>query len=287
MVEEQLDTVRRVSRRLRDLVEPIAANVYFAPEARAAYQRLGIENYGAGYFTSRGACLGHVPGHVVAAAFGVFNPEIVVPAVAEGWSKTDVGSILAAREHGAVASLERILGGTPDGMGRATEVLQRAGDAATVGGHPLFAGLSSMGYPGTPLGDLWRSADLVREHRGDSHNAAWVAHGVDAVEITLLTELWWRVPLRSYVFTRGWAQEQVDAAVERLESVGVVADGALTETGTDLRASIEHSTDRGERAVVEALGDDADELFAILEPMAKAIVAAGGYPTDPSTLTRR
>ena len=109
MGEDQVDSVRRVSRRLRDLVEPLAANVYFAPEARAAYQHLGIEDYGAGYFTSRGACLGHVPGHVVAAAFGVFNPDVVVPAVAEGWSKTDVGSILAAREQGAVASLERIL----------------------------------------------------------------------------------------------------------------------------------------------------------------------------------
>ena len=93
MGEDQVDSVRRVSRRLRDLVEPLAANVYFAPEARAAYQHLGIEDYGAGYFTSRGACLGHVPGHVVAAAFGVFNPDVVVPAVAEGWSKTDVGSI--------------------------------------------------------------------------------------------------------------------------------------------------------------------------------------------------
>ena len=287
MGEDQVDSVRRVSRRLRDLVEPLAANVYFAPEARAAYQHLGIEDYGAGYFTSRGACLGHVPGHVVAAAFGVFNPDVVVPAVAEGWSKTDVGSILAAREQGAVASLERILGGEPAGLRRATELLRRAADAAPVGGRPLFAGLSSLGFPGTPLGDLWRAADLVREHRGDSHNAAWVAHGVDAIEITLLTELWWHIPLRSYVYTRGWDQEQVDAAVARLESVGAMAGDTLTDQGQDLRASIEHSTDRGERAVVEALGDDAGELFGILEPMAKAIVAAGGYPTDPSTLTRR
>ena len=42
---------------------------------------------------------------------------------------------------------------------------------------------------------------------------------------------------------------------------------------------MEASTDLGERDIVAALGDDADELFTILEPMAKAIVAGGGYPS--------
>ena len=39
--------------------------------------------------------------------------------------------------------------------------------------------------------------------------------------------------------------------------------------------------------VVDALGDDADELLALLEPWAKAVVDSGGYPSDPSKLTRR
>ena len=36
-----------------------------------------------------------------------------------------------------------------------------------------------------------------------------------------------------------------------------------------------------------AIGDDADELFAWLAPWSKAIVDSGGYPADPSSLTRR
>jgi hypothetical protein len=76
------------ARRLRNAVEPVAAGVYFAPEAHAAYAALGfagspISQDGVarpdlkGYFTSRGACMGQVPGEVVAAAFGCFNPKVV------------------------------------------------------------------------------------------------------------------------------------------------------------------------------------------------------------------
>jgi hypothetical protein len=280
-----MDEVRAVSRRLRDLVEPIAANVYFAPEAGTAYKELGL-SYIPGYFCSRGACMGQVPGQVVVAAFGVFNPDIVVPAVEEGWSKTDAPTILDARRRGATASLARLLGDDPAGIERATELLRRAADAASGEGRPIFSGLRSLGWPGDPLGDMWRAADLVREHRGDSHTCAWVSQGVSPVEITLLTELWWRMPLRSYVSTRGWTPEQIDAAVESLEARGWVKEGAFTPDGEEVRGSIEAATDEGERAVVTALGDDAAELLALLEPWAKAIVAGGGYPSDPSTQTR-
>src|SRR5215217_5355584 len=104
--------IRQISRRLRDLVEPIAANVYFAPEAQAAYATLRL-GYLPGYFCSRGACMGQVPGEVVVAAFGVFNPAIVLPAVDEGWAKTDAATILEARRLGATTALTRILG-APD-----------------------------------------------------------------------------------------------------------------------------------------------------------------------------
>ncbi len=80
------------ARRLRDALEPLAGGVYVAPEAYAAYVALGFDGPIKGedgavrpepkaYFTSRGACMGRVSGEVVAAAFGCFNPEVVVPAV--------------------------------------------------------------------------------------------------------------------------------------------------------------------------------------------------------------
>src|SRR3954470_16771515 len=96
----------------------------------AAYEELGL-SYLPGYFCSRSACMGQVAGEVVVSAFGVFNPAIVIPAVDEGWSKTAPRTILDARERGATASLARLLGDEPAGAERATELLRRAGEAAT------------------------------------------------------------------------------------------------------------------------------------------------------------
>src|SRR6266516_762213 len=128
--------LRTVSRRLRDLVEPIAANVYFAKEAGALYKDLGL-GYMPGYFCSRSACMGDVTGEVVVATFGVFNPAIVLPAIEEG-RKVSVEDILDARQRGAIAALNRILEGVPDGIDRATELLTRAGDACTCEGHAIY-----------------------------------------------------------------------------------------------------------------------------------------------------
>jgi hypothetical protein len=278
---------RPMARRLRDAVEPIAANVYFAPEAQAAYGELGL-SYLPGYFCSRGACLGGAPGEVITAAFAVFNPDIVIPAVTEGWSHTDAPSILAARQQGATASLTRLLVDSSVAgavaVGRATELLRRAGGAGTVEGRPLFAGLRSLGWPGDPVGDLWRAADLVREHRGDCHTAGWVAAGVDAVEITLLTSAWWGVPVRSYIRTRGWTSEQIETAITALTDRNLLDGDALTPEGREFRLAIEDTTDLGVTLVMDALGEDAVELCELLEPWARTIVAAKGYPVDPSKL---
>jgi hypothetical protein len=281
------DRVREVSRRLRDAAEPLAASVYFAPEPREAYAELGVTSYGAGYFCSRSAPMGRLTGAAVAAVFAVFAPALVERAVTKGWSITEPAPLLAARERGAIAALRRMLGDRPGGAERATALLRRAAEAAPLAGRPLFAGLRGLGWPGDPVGDLWRAADLVREHRGDGHVHAWTAAGVDAVEITVLTELWWGVPVGSYAPTRGWSTAEVDAAAARLRDRGLAGDGGFTDEGRALRASIEDATDRGERTLVDALGDDADEVLALLEPLAATVVEAGGYPVHPSAVSRR
>ena len=78
------------------------------------------------YFTSRGARMGQVAGEVVAAAFGCFNPKVVVPAVEAGWQVTNWQAILQARERAATRMLARVLGDEPEGLGRVTELLHRA-----------------------------------------------------------------------------------------------------------------------------------------------------------------
>jgi hypothetical protein len=279
-------------RLLIEVLEPLAANVYFAPEVHAEYQRLGFDASpgqrngvafpdGVAYFTSRGACLGTVPGDVVAAAFGVFNPAVVVPAVAEGWKRADRTEILAARQAGAVGSLRRLLGDAPAGLERATRLLRRGSEAADVAGRSLFAGLRSLGWPDEPTADFWRAADLLREHRGDCHIAAWLAHDFDAVEIGIVTDLWRGLPFKSWVRSRAWSEEQLDAGAERLRERGYLAGDQLTAAGRAERDDIEADTDRLVSRVMAAIGDDLEELLGLLRPWRDAILAGGGYPRFP------
>jgi hypothetical protein len=290
------DDLSKRARRLANAIEPVVGQVYFSPECHERYAALGFNGSpaaadgvalpdGPAYFTSRGSVMGQVPGEVVAAAFAVFNPAVVVPAVAFGWTLTDAATIAAARTEGAVAQLSRILGPKPEGVDRARDLLVQAATPLRPEGKPLFAGVLSLGYPGEPLADLWHAGDLLREHRGDAHTAAWTEAGFDATEIGLLTELFWGLPPRTYVRSRAWSNDELDAAESRLVERGLLADGAFTDEGRARREAVEAATDRQMRPAVEALGAEIDELLAIIEPWGDAIKDAGGYLKSTISLT--
>ena len=275
--------------------------VYFSPECHAAYAALGFDPSpgdasgvalpdGAAYFTSRGSVMGQVHGTVVAAAFGVFNPAVVVPAVTYGWTLTDATTICTARTDGALAQLRRILGDEPDGLHRVVQLLLTAIEPLRPYGKPLFAGISALPMPEPPLGVAWHLGDMLREYRGDAHIAAWSGGGFDPPEIGLLTELYWGLPARSYVRTRAWTSDDLDAAQERLRSRGLLeADGsAMTEAGWAAREAVEVQTDQMCRPLTDALGEDGEELVALLAPWGAEIRAQGGYlPSGPHDLAER
>lgn len=284
-------TLSARARQLGSVIEPLTGQVYFSPECHANYEALGFDASsgssngvalpdGPAYFTSRGSVMGQVPGEVVAAAFAVFNPEVVVPFVQLGWSRTDAATICAARDDGAIAQLRRILGDEPEGLDRANDLLARAVAPLRPEGRPLYAGLRAQPLPDSKIGALFRRGDMLREYRGDSHTAAWISADVDATEIGLLSELYWGLPMRSYSRTRAWTNDQFDAAQERLRDRGWVDDTGFTDEGRAAREAIEVRTDAQMRPAIAALGDDAEELFAILTPWGAAVRAGLGYLTS-------
>ncbi len=293
-------TAPTAERRLGGALEPVIGQIYFAPEAHDGYVALGFEPSvhragdvqlpdGPAYFTSRGSVMGQVSGQVIASAFAVFNPDVVVPCVDFGWTLTDADTICTARDAGALGQLERILSSAPAGRQRVEELLRRATEEIALEGRPLAAGITRLVDPDHPLGVIWRRGDLLREFRGDSHTAAWISAGFDAVEIGLLTELFWRLPPRSYARTRGWTDEHFDAASERLRSRGLIdASGSFTAAGRAAREAIERVTDEQMEPVMRRLGNDADELIALLEPWGRDIRSAGGYlSSGPHDLASR
>jgi hypothetical protein len=281
---------------LANAIEPVVGQVYFSPECHEEYVALGfspspaaVEGValpdGPAYFTSRGSLLGQVPGELVASAFAVFNPEIVVPCVEQGWALTDAPTICEARTRGAVAQLVRILGEKPDGIDRANELLAKAVTPLRPEGKPLYAGVLAQGLPGDPMGDFWRQGDQLREYRGDAHTAAWTVAGFDATEIGLLTELFWGIPSRTYIRSRAWSDAQLDAAEARLEARSLLEGAEFTEKGRAARGEVELNTDLQMRPAIEALSDDFDELAGIIEPWSAAVRDAGGYLKSTISLT--
>ena len=296
MMSEPRDAKSTISRTLRDRIEPLIGQVYFSPECHAAYVELGFAPSpatsngvalpeGTAYFTSRGSLMGQVPGEVVAAGFGVFNPAAIVPAVTFGWTLTDAVTICAARHHGAVAQLERILGDRPTGIDRAVELMRRACAPLEPNGKPLFAGAQSQPWPDDPLGQFFVAGDQLREFRGDAHTAAWTAAGLNGPEIGIVSERYSGIAPRTYVRTRAWGTKRLDAAERRLGELGWLDGDGLTATGRAEREAIEVATDRQMAPALDALGNDIDELLEIITPWGRSVVDAHGYLGGVTDLT--
>jgi hypothetical protein len=273
------------ARRMRDLVEPLAAAVYFAPEAQQRYEALGL-NYVEGYFGSRSACLGTVPWRVVSGVFAAFKPSVVERAMAGVHAKTDPQALLEARLAGARDQIVRMAGAPTDDFLVAADLLLEVTDGLDGSGRALYSALAGLPVPGRddPAGRLWRAADLVREHRGDGHIAAWLPH-FDSAEVTVLTEPWWGIEPGSYAWTRGWDADDIASARARLVDRGLLDEAAgITEAGRALREQVEDTTDLAAREVIVRLGDRIGELFTMLDPLSKAMLGQDGYPVRRSEL---
>ncbi len=107
------------ARRMFGLVEPIGLIPYAAGEPAEALLALGLRNYWDTYFAGRAAPLGRAPAEVVHAIFYNFAPGEAARHIPRVWDLITPEAALAARQHGCVAALRRILGGLAEAPGLA------------------------------------------------------------------------------------------------------------------------------------------------------------------------
>jgi len=229
---------------------------------------------------SRACVLGEPDGGVVAAAFGVFEPRLIRRLYDAARRACGLAEIRAAREQGAVTALRAVLA-HPERAAGVTRALRRGVAAGGTSGRPLFAGLAGLPWPKGELAQLFHACATLRELRGDSHLAACVAAGLTGLEANLLTELQAGWAPQSYTGTRGWPPDAMNQATARLRERGLVADGALTPGGAELRASLEESTDGQLAGVVAAIGPALDDILPSLREWSQQIIDHGWYPPDP------
>jgi hypothetical protein len=267
------------ARALRDAIEPIATICYWSEPAYDAYCAKGLD-FLTGYVWGRACVLGEPEATVVASAFGVFEPGLIASLYDAGRAACSLADVRSAKESGAVAALQHVLSGIEE-VEAVVAVLQRAVAAADPTGRALHSGLAALPWPQEPLGRLWHACAVLREHRGDGHLAACVAAGLSGLEANLLTEAQVGWTPFSYTGSRGWSPEAMTEASARLAERRLLADGALTQTGTQLRDSLERTTDATVAAAVAAAGPELSDAVAALDEWSQRIVDAGWFPPDP------
>ncbi len=267
------------ARRLHRLVEPIHLVTYLSDEPDVALMALGLRNTWDAYFAGRAAPLGRVPAEVVHAVFYNFADGEVARHVPRVWEITTPADALAARERGSVAALRRILGDLADapGLARAADLATRAATSAPTEGRALYAALRTMPVPEEPVARLWHAATLLREHRGDGHNAALVAEGIGGTEAHVLHALSEGIPANTFGRVHHLPADRLARVVDGMAARGLIdASGWLSDAGREIKGRIESITDDLAAVAYSRLErDELDQLIADLEPISAALDAAG------------
>jgi hypothetical protein len=267
------------ARRLHKLVEPIHLVTYFSDEPTDALLALGLRNYWDGYFAGRAAPLGRVPAEVVDAVFYNFARGEVARHIPRVWDTATPEAALAAREQGSVAALRRILGDLADtpGLARAAGLATKAATSAPTQGRALYAALRALPPPDEPVARLWHAATLLREHRGDGHNAALVAAGIGGTQAHVLHALSENIPAHKFGRIHHLPADQLAKVVDEMQARGLIdACGWLSDAGQATKDRIESLTDDLAAPAYSGLEPgELGQLIADLEPISAALAAAG------------
>ena len=275
-----------VARDLWQLYEPLHAVTYFAPEARAAFESVGLRGFWRGYFAGRAAPLGAVPAAPVTALFFSFAPAMVARALPDVWQRASPEQALAARLEGAVAALRAVLPPEPARWAEAADLLEVAAQAAVTDGRALGAANAALPRPAGPLARLWHAATVLREHRGDGHIAALVHAEVNGCQALVLRDALYggREQLQP---NRGWTDGEWEAATRTLADRGLLdRAGRPTAAGEATHRTVESRTDQlAEQPWAALSAADRARLVRVLTPLAGAAEAVVPYP-NPMGLPR-
>lgn len=272
-----------MARRMWQMLEPVHAALYYAPQASAEALALGhdVESRWPSYFAWRAAPLGCAGPTLVASTFYSFDPQMVADHVPAVWTVASPGAVLDARGRAVRRTLGALLGDqvrSPE-MVEAANLARTAATAAVTAGRPLAAANADLAWPREPHEALWHAATVLREHRGDGHITALQAAGLDPCESLVSLAATGTTPAE--VFTsRGWTTAAWDAARRTLVDRGWIdRDGTATETGRRGRAEVEDHTDLLAAAPWHELGPERTrQLAQLVAPWTTAIAAAGILP---------
>ncbi|OON81833.1 SCO6745 family protein [Streptomyces tsukubensis] len=274
----------RAGRHCHNVINLVHSAHYFSPDLGKEMAQLGLTDRSAVYFATRAAAMGQVGAGTVTATFYNFNHELVSRHVPAVWGTAFPGTVLQARLRAVDTTLRRLLGdGAPDSpaMAEAARLALRATEACSRAARPVYAAHADLPVPEEPHLAYWHAATLLREHRGDAHISVLHSAELDPLEALISHTATGKGMSPKWVLSsRGWTQDDWDAAAGRLRERGLLdSSGELTEAGTELRKEIEEETDRLDRAPYEHLGaEDVERLTELATGFSTLALEAGAFP---------
>lgn len=269
------DVRPELARALWRVIEPYHQLAYRSPEAQAAFANVGLDRPELQYFGGRLCAMGAVSAELACSTLFGFAPDYVATAVPEVWERALPDAIAVARQDGASATLQRILGDGLD-VREAAEIGRAAALACDLAGRPLAAAQRSLPWPDDPALVLWNACTILREHRGDAHWVATSAGGLDAIECHVLHAADGHMPEALLQRVTGWGDTEWAAATDRMVDRGLVHDGVATAAGSAVKAEVEHLTDDLSIRPWTHIGPAGVEAFrAALAPLVASIMASG------------
>lgn len=267
-----------VVRQMWQLLEPVHAVLYYAPEVFAQVDRLGLPTgtRWPSYFPLRAAPLGAAGPDLVAATFYSFNPAMVREHLPAAWEIANPADLLAARADGVGQALKRL---APGDLREAADLARRLAEHADTAGRPLGAANADLPWPTEPHLILWHATTILREARGDGHVAALLTAGLDPVEALVSFAAVGAAP-KEVFDSRGWSSGAWDDAKERLVERGWLnPDGTATGHGHARRQEIEDRTDELAAGAYRRLGaEQVGRLAQLVAPVTMAVVGSGLLP---------
>jgi hypothetical protein len=152
-----------------------------------------------------------------------------------------------------------------------------AAAGAPAEGRVLYAALRALPVPEEPVARLWHAATLLREHRGDGHNAALVTEGIGGTQAHVLHALSEGIPAEKFGRVHHLPAARLAAVVDGMRARGLIgASGWLSDAGRESKERIESLTDDLAAPAYDNLTpSELDQLIADLEPISAALDAAG------------
>jgi hypothetical protein len=259
-----------------ELVHDLA---YFSPHVLARATDLGMRGFWMGYFAMRSAPMGAVEPAVVTATFFGFHHTRVARALPDAWRYATPEQALATRLAGVQDAITAVC---PDqqALAEAADLLWEAARSADTAGRPLAAANQALPRPATPATRLWQATATLREHRGDGHIAALVAHGVSPAEAHQIKIAAGESDPEALRTGRGFPDDAWRHGAEALTSRGWLdRNHALTEAGRRAHADIEALTDRLATQPWDTLGPRlCAHALALIDPIARAVADSGLIP---------